>query len=403
MKILMISNMLFPMGGVETYMMSISEELKRLGHEVEFFGMEDKRNTLTNKFGIYKRNIDYKKLSIKTLTYPMSVIYSFNSRRKLKKLLKLYKPDIIHLNTINFNITPSIISLISKFRIPIIKTIHDAQIACPNHRLFIEHKMEPCTRCIHGNYTNCFKNKCISNSRSKSLIATIESYFYHIKKTYLKIDKYILPSKFMLNIHLTNGIPSSKMEYLINFSRLNIPSDYPYKGDYVIYFGRISAEKGIGTLIKAIKELKEIMFYFVGTGPMSSDLESIDNVKLLGYKQGDELTTLISRAKLSVYPSEWYENSPLSVLESQALGTPVIAANIGGIPELITEKTGLLFKSGDYVDLKTKINLLFNDEKLLDDMTHACKNNNFVLGVEQYSAKLIEIYKNMIEEKRIKK
>jgi glycosyltransferase involved in cell wall biosynthesis len=400
MKILMISNMLFPLGGVETYMISVGNQLSKMGHQVEYFGMYDKRNIVGNSFNIYKKNMDFRKKNIRMLKYPIELIYSFESKRRIKKLIKLMKPDIVHLNTINYNITPSIITVFNKYKIPVVKTVHDAQIACPNHRLFIEHRMEPCTRCITGKYINCVKNKCVWNSRTKSILAAIESYFYRLKRTYHKIDKYILPSKFMMDIHSKNGIPIEKMQYLINFSRLNRNMNFNIEKDnYILYFGRISPEKGIRTFLKVIKKLSHIRFKIVGTGPLIKELDGIANLEYLGFKSGDELNSIISKALFSVYPSEWYENSPLSVLESQALGTPVIASNIGGIPELITESTGILFKSGDANDLEEKILSLYDSKSTLENMIHACINNAFVLNEHQYTEKLIEIYNNTISER----
>ena len=404
MKILMISNMLFPLGGVETYMISVGNQLTKLGHCVEYFGMYDKRNIVGNSFNIYKKNMDFRKKNLKMLKYPIDLIYSFESKRKIKKLVKLFKPDIVHLNTINYNITPSIISVFNKYKIPIVKTIHDAQIACPNHRLFIEHRMEPCTRCVTGKYINCVKNKCVWNSRTKSILAATESYFYRYKKTYHKIDKYILPSKFMMEIHSKNGIPKDKMEYLINFSRLDRNTNLNNeKEDYILYFGRISPEKGIRTLLRVIKKLPHIHFKFVGTGPIIKELDGIPNLEYLGFKTGEELNGIISKALFSIYPSEWYENSPLSVLESQALGTPVLASNIGGIPELISDSTGILFTSGDVNDLEEKVLLLYHNKTALENMTQACINNSFVLNERQYTEKLIEVYNNTILERGLSK
>ena len=400
MKILMISNMLFPVGGVETYMIAIGQNLQQMGHQVEYFGMKDERNVVGNKYGIYKNNVDFRKKDLRILKYPFSVLFSIDARKKIRKLLKLYSPDIVHLNTINFNITPSIIPIINRHKIPIIKTIHDAQIACPNHRLFIEHRMEPCTRCIQGNYFNCIKNKCVWNSRSKSILAAFESSFYRFYKTYHKIDMYILPSKFMMKIHEANGIPSEKMVHLVNFSRMNEQLNSSIeKEDYVLYFGRISVEKGIRTLISVAKKLQHIRFVFVGTGPLVNELRFIDNIEYLGFKTGKELNSLIMKAMFSIYPSEWYENSPLSVIESQALGTPVIAAKIGGIPELISNDTGLLFNSGDPIDLEEKINVLYNNDTLLKHMTEECKRNTFILDVNQYCNELVKTYENTIYKK----
>jgi glycosyltransferase involved in cell wall biosynthesis len=405
MKILMVSNILYPLGGVETYMISLGEYYKKIGHEVQYFGMQDTRNTVTNSYGIYVKNIDFRTKSLKKILYPFRIIYSIEARRKIRKLLKIYKPDVVHLNTINFNITPSIIYEIRKFHIPIIKTIHDAQIACPNHRLFIEHEMKPCTACIKGKYSNCIKNKCIWNSRSKSIIAAFESYLYHGLKIYEKIDRYIVPSEFMKGIHVANGISSDKMSVILNYSRMDIDSNVKTtqfsKSEYVLYFGRISAEKGIYTLLEACKSLTHIKFVFAGVGPLLTSLAGYDNVHALGFKSGTDLQSIIEKALFSVYPSEWYENSPLSVVESQALGTPVIGADIGGIPELIKNgETGILFRSGDLADLKEKIEYLFDNRDILNQMTKKCITDSGIVNLDQYAKQMVSLYDEEILIKR---
>ncbi len=159
--------------------------------------------------------------------------------------------------------------------------------------------------------------------------------------------------------------------------------------DYLLYFGRFSEEKGIGTLIKVCKELPDIRFIFAGSGPLEDMIVSVPNIKNVGFRKGEELEKLIREAQFSIYPSEWYENCPFSVMESQMYGTPVLGAEIGGIPELIqVGKTGELFESGNVEDLKKKI--LGMKSKYIE-YSKKYKNISFDT-VDEYCEKLIQIY-----------
>ena len=162
--------------------------------------------------------------------------------------------------------------------------------------------------------------------------------------------------------------------------------------DYVIYFGRYSEEKGIGTLIKVCKELLDVQFIFAGTGPLEETVNGIKNIKNIGFQKGDALEKLIREARFSIYPSEWYENCPFSVMESQQRGTPVIGANIGGIPELITDGVdGRLFTSRDSKQLASIIKELWNNPAETDKYAKACLNLERD-DLEAYCNKLIPIY-----------
>ena len=162
--------------------------------------------------------------------------------------------------------------------------------------------------------------------------------------------------------------------------------------DYVLYFGRFSEEKGIGTLIKVCKSLPEVQFVFAGTGPLDKNIDSIKNINNVGFQSGDELEKLIREARFSIYPSEWYENCPFSVMESQMYGTPVLGADIGGIPELIkVGDTGDLFESSDEMMLRNKIEFMWTHKDVVDEYSNNCRNVDFDT-IEEYYDKLIEIY-----------
>ena len=211
------------------------------------------------------------------------------------------------------------------------------------------------------------------------------------KGTYKYIDTMICCSVFMKTKLDTNPLFAKKTIALHNFID-KVEWKEVEKKDYVLYFGRFSEEKGIGTLINVCKKLPNIQFIFAGTGPLEEEINGISNIKNLGFQKGEALEKLIREARFSIYPSEWYENCPFSVMESQMYGTPVLGANIGGIPELISVgSTGELFESGNGEDLKNKIEELWNNKEKLDKYSENCKNISFDT-IEKYCNKLIKIY-----------
>jgi glycosyltransferase involved in cell wall biosynthesis len=239
---------------------------------------------------------------------------------------------------------------------------------------------------------NCTKGKCIHGSTAKSFIGTLEAGFWKMKGTYQYIDTFICCSEFMKTKLDSNPLFAKKTVAIHNFID-EIPWGEVEKEDYVLYFGRYSQEKGVMTLIEAARRLPEVNFVFAGKGPLENCLDGVENIKNVGFKSGEELSDLIRKARFSVYPSEWYENCPFSVMESQLYGTPVIGADIGGIPELIkVEKTGLLFNPGDVDALCDAIHRLWQDDIGVKEMHEACRELNFDT-IDEYLEKIINIYK----------
>jgi glycosyltransferase involved in cell wall biosynthesis len=188
----------------------------------------------------------------------------------------------------------------------------------------------------------------------------------------------------------TNPVLAQKTVVMHNFVD-PVEQKEVQKKDYVLYFGRYSQEKGIATLVQAAKELPEVPFVFAGSGLLEHLLEGVPNIKNVGFQRGETLETLIREARFTVYPSEWYENCPFSVMESQMYGTPVLGVNIGGIPELIRiGETGELFESGNIAQMKEQIRLLWCDREKLNHYTDNCRDNNFGT-LAQYAEKLDNI------------
>lgn len=397
MKILMINKFLHPNGGSETYIFKLGEHLQTLGHKVEYFGMEHEGRIVGNSVNAYTDDMDFhggSKLS--KLTYPIKTIYSTHARKQIRKVLDDFKPDVCHLNNFNYQLTPSIILEIVKWRkqenkdCKIIFTAHDYQLVCPNH--MCRNGDNNCEKCLHGSFINCTKGRCIHGSLAKSFIGTLEASFWKLNGAYKYIDKIVCCSHFMKEKLDTNKLFKEKTIPMHNFVDKPSSLENVSKKDYVLYFGRFSIEKGVKNLIEVCKSLPDIKFVFAGTGPLEDELNGISNIENVGFKTGEELQTLIAQAKFTVYPSQWYENCPFSVMESQMYGTPVIGADIGGIPELIEEgKTGELFESGNKEDLSQKISKLWQDKKLLDTYTKNCETQHFST-VEQYTENLMNIY-----------
>lgn len=433
MKILMVNKFLYPNGGSETYIFKLGEQLKKEGHEVEYFGMEHEGRIVGNHADCYTSDMDFHTGRLKKLLYPFHIIYSGEAKRKLTVVLKDFQPDAVHLNNINFQLTPSVIDAVRKYekksgkRMKIVYTAHDYQWVCPNHMMRIPATGEICFACCGGNFTQCTKNRCIHNSKVKSLLGTLEAKFYDKRKTYGMVDTIICPSEFMKKQLDTNPILAQKTIMLHNFidgaadiaaaqsqpdeteavlersgdGRREADLDLQKgrngisqvsKKDYVVYFGRFSEEKGTRTLLEACKALPQIPFIFAGTGPLEEQVNQVENVENRGFMTGDALRKLVAEARFSVYPSEWYENCPFSVMESQMYGTPVLVSDLGGAPELVQAgKTGELFRGADVEELTEHIRAMWDDPELCRKYSENCKDINFDT-VEVYCDKMLEIY-----------
>ena len=370
MKILMVNKFLYPNGGAETYVIKLGKALEERGHEVQYFGMDHPERVLGNRVGAYTSNMDFHGGSrLAKLAYPIRTIYSAEARRKIRLVLEDFQPDVCHLNNFNYQLTPSIILEIRKWekqsrqRCKIVFTAHDSQLVCPNHLMKNPCTGELCQKCLGGRFMNCIKGKCIHGSLAKSVVGAAEAFFWKWMGVYREIDKIICCSRFMKSVLDSDPVLTAKTVAIHNFVDEAEQKDVEKK-DYVLYFGRYSEEKGIATLVQAAKQLPEIPFVFAGSGPLEHLLEGVPNIRNVGFQTGEALEMLIREARFSVFPSECYENCPFTVMESILYSTPVLGANIGGIPELIEQGiTGELFESGNGEELREKLRIMWRNTK----------------------------------------
>ena len=398
MKILMINKFLYPNGGSETYVFKLGEALEQHGHEVQYFGMDHEGRCVGNHVNAYTSNMDFhggSKLS--KLSYPFRTVYSTEARKKLRLVLDDFQPNVCHINNFNYQLTPSVILEIVKWRketghqCKIVYTAHDYQLICPNHQLKNPITQENCEKCLGGHFVNCVKGKCIHGSAAKSVIGMMEAEFWKWNGAYKYIDKIICCSDFLKKKMDTNPLFKEKTIALHNFTEEVETKDITKK-DYVLYFGRFSEEKGMDTLITVCRELPDIHFIFAGSGPLKEKVDAVKNIIDVGFQKGDELEKLVREARFSIYPSEWYENCPFSVMESQMYGTPVLGADIGGIPELIQAgRTGELFESGNADSLREMVKKLWLNKELCGEYSENCKKIHFDT-LNEYYKKIMEIY-----------
>lgn len=393
----MVNKFLYPRGGSESYMLKLGEELKSQGHQIEYFGMYDNQNTVGNSLNCYTTNMDFHSNGFSRLFYPFKIIYSREAARKIGKVLDSFKPDIVHMNNINFQLTPSIIYAVKKRNIPLVQTVHDYQMICPNHLLYNFNEIKPCDRCIKGSKWNCLKYSCIHKSKVKSLLGVIEAKLYSILKTYKKVDLYVCPSNFLENKLLSaSDIYIGKTFTIHNFIEKKFTPIINNDNPYIVFVGRLSAEKGVKLLSETAKLLPEINFVVAGNGPDSDCLKDIPNIDLKGFVSGQELCNLMANAKLLIAPSVCYENCPLSILESHSMGVPVVTMNSGGMAELVEDgKTGgLVFEPTAECVAKTIKKCL--DDKLYQTLKFNCELiNRNIIGADEYAKILTQKYNDL--------
>ncbi len=400
MKILMVNKFLYPRGGSESYMLSLGEHFQKLGHEVEYFGMYDDKNTVGNSAGKYTQNMDFHSKAIGRFLYPFKIIYSLEARKKIMQVIDDFKPDIVHMNNINFQLTPSIIYGIKKKGIPLVQTVHDYQMICPNHLLYNFDKNSPCEKCVKGAYINCIKNKCIHGSAVKSILGVIEARLYSWLRTYKKVDLFVCPSNFLESKLLAaKKYYKDKTKTIHNFiNKETFQASGRKEENYIVFVGRLSKEKGTRYIAETARLLPEYTFKVAGNGPDEDVLKNIPNVELAGFLTGEKLTELIKNAKALLLPSVCYENCPLSILEAHSMGVPVITMNSGGMAELVKDGvTGTLVNKPTPEEIAQKIKETIENEDYYNILRENCKNEKEnILSVKTYGDILIQEYEKLV-------
>lgn len=356
-KILSINNYHYRRGGSDVVYLDHAELMESEGWSNAFFSMHHPMNFTTHWSEYFVDEIEFGNTYslAKKISMASKVVYSTEAQFKLRRLIKYFHPDVAHLHCIYHHLSPAILPVLKTAGIPTVMTAHDLKIACPAYKMLNSGGI--CELCNHGSVFNVIKYRCIRDSLAASLIVAAESGLHRFLGTYRKhLDRVVVPSGFYLEKFVEWGWPREKLVYIPNYVDASNYKPLFTPGNYFIYFGRLAPEKGMGTLIRAVAK-SGVPLKIVGTGPVEEEIKELaflvgGDIEFLGYRSGSELHDLVRGARAVVLPSEWYENAPMSLLESYALGKPVIGARIGGIPEMILEgKTGWIFESQNVDDL----------------------------------------------------
>lgn len=410
----MIQTYHYNRGGDSTYMFNLSRLLEENGHEVIPFAMEHPKNLESPWSSYFTREIDFPRLLAErspksALEVVTKSIFNREARTAISRLIDDVQPDLAHFHNIHGHLTTSIMGPLTKQNIPIVWTLHDYRMVCPNTTFLSGDEI--CERCLPNNYYNAVLRRCKKGSLGASTIAMATSYFDRFTRVPQRVGKFITPSAFLREKLIEGKIDPAKIEVIPNF--VDVKSfKTGREGNYFLYFGRLSYEKGIDLLIKAVSELNTeqqngpgnpMKLKVVGEGPVKEELENLvletgAPVEFLGFRTGDELRDLLEEAQFVVVPSRWYENLPFSVMEAMAAGKPLLASDIGGIPEMVeNDVTGLLFPVGSIKDLKVGIKRLHRDSGLRASMSAAGRlKAETQFDRKSHFAKVSDIYKGLL-------
>jgi len=360
MKLLSLNTYHYRRGGADAVFLDHDELFRKLGWETAVLAMQHPRNSISpwSEYFVDELEFGHAYNPWKKIVMASKVIYSFEARKKLSRLLDKFIPDVAHAHCIYHHLSPSVLSLLHERGIPTVMTAHDLKLACPAYKMLNRNGI--CERCKHGNLLHVAIHRCVQDSFAVSALVAVESMAHKLFRLYRKnLDKIIVPSQFFRTKFTEWGWPEEKFVHIPNFVRADEYTPQFKPGDYFLYFGRLAPEKGVDTLIKAAIQAN-VRLRIAGTGPDERRLinlaASSPRIEFMGYCAGEDLKMLLRESRAIVLPSQWYENAPMSILEAYASGKPVIAANIGGIPEMVLEgQTGYLFESGNADELAGRL------------------------------------------------
>jgi len=401
LRIVCLNNFSYLRGGSEKVLFEEMRMLETKGHEVAIFSRDHKQNIAASYSSYFPPAIDTERLkpSVQTLKTVKELVYSNTVRACLSKVVHDFKPDLAHGHNIYGRLSTSVLDELKAQEVPTVLTLHDLKLLCPSY-LMLNHG-QVCEKCKGGKFHHAVLAKCHKGSYLASAVYAFESWFNLTFNKYGSVNYFISPSCFLRDKCIEFGWPADKIVHVPNFVDTHVLKSSPGFGDYLLYLGRLSREKGMRTLLQALAGLKSVApLLVVGDGPERADLERFAterklNVRFAGYLSGSQLEASVSNAKAVIMPSEWYENAPLSLLESFGCGKPVIGARIGGIPEMIDDGVnGYLFEPGNVVDLQTKLELLLgHSAQRIAEMGKAAREKvEQEYSVEAHYEKLIQVY-----------
>ena len=352
-RLLNVNSYHYPRGGADNVYFRHAEMMASLGWRNAHFAMHHPQNLPSEWSAWFADELQFghEYGVARKAVMATKVIWSFEAQRKVRGLLRAFRPDVAHLHNIYHHLSPSILPEFHAAGVPAVMTAHDLKLACPSNKMF--NATGVCERCKGGNVLNTVRYACVQGSRAASAIVALEAFSQRLLRSYARhLDRIVVPSRFFLEKFVEWGWPRALFVHIPNWVDTDGVAWDPAPGAYFLYFGRLSAEKGVATAVRAAAAAG-VPLAVAGEGPLRASLErqvaeSGADVRFLGFRSGDDLAALVRGSRAVLVPSECYENAPLALIEAYAAGKPVIGSRLGGIPELVDEgRTGWLFEAGD--------------------------------------------------------
>ena len=402
MHVAMANNYYYLKGGAERVLFEEKRILEANGHRVAVFSQTHPSNENSQYAGYFLPFKDWRNASLLgRVPTALNIMYDRRTGRSFQRFLEAAEPDLVHAHNIYGGLTTSIIDAAQRRNVPVVMTLHDYKLICPSYLML--NRGSVCEDCRGKGFVHCLLNRCHKESLAASGVYCIESYLNRWLGKYDAVRYFICPSRFSLKKHAEHGVPENRMLYIPNFIDAAEHEPAYKEGNYALFVGRLSKEKGVGTLLRAAQNL-DVPVRIVGDGPLRTDYEryvqehKMAHVTLEGYKSGDDLKRLYANAAFLVIPSEWYENAPMTILEACAYGKPVIGSHIGGISEMIEpDRTGLLFAPADADELAERIRTLWRDKPLREEMGRAAREKiEREFSSHAHYERLMELYRTLL-------
>ena len=411
LKILMVNKFFYVKGGSERYFFELMHLLRSKGHAVIPFAMHHPNNEKSRFSDTFVDYTEYNRSGQSRLIdrahQACRMIYSLHAQKQIETLIRKTRPDIAHLHMIDHQISPSILPVLKKYGIPIIQTVHQYKLICPNYRLFIPRKNEICTRCVGGSLIHPVIQKCHRDSRFASAMVAFEAFVHRMIRIYRHVDLFHVPSHFMGQKLAEGGIGEDRIVHANYTIDLDSFPCSPVYEPYYVYAGRLSNEKGILTLLKAARMIPDFPLYIIGDGPQRDRIErcirdeKLNHIRLTGALDKVRLREIVGKSRCLVVPSEWYDNSPLVIYEAFSMGKPVIASKMGGMPELVQHgETGLLFEAGHVETLADSIRQLMKEPETAQRMGYQARRKaEQQFSFEIHYKKVMGFYSTLLNAK----
>ncbi len=357
-RLLSLNSYHYRRGGSDVVYLEHDALFREFGWETAVMSMHHPRNLPSPWSRYFVDELEFGQTSglVDKLVKAGKVVWSREAQRKLGELLGVFRPDVAHVHCIYHHLSPSVLPVLTRAGVPVVLTAHDLKLGCPAYKML--NRTGICERCRDGSVLNVVRYRCVRDSLAASAVVAVESSVQRRLDIYRRhIGRVIAPSRFYRQKLIEWHWSPNQIVHVPNYVDADRFEPSGERGDYFLFAGRLAPEKGVRTLVTAAIAAG-VQLRVAGTGPLEAELRGMpgaDKVTWLGFQTGQALWDQVRNARALVLPSEWYENAPMSILEAYACGTPVIGADIGGIPELITSQTGWVFRSGDASDLAARL------------------------------------------------